>query len=173
MAWGLRSERCGQSRPTAALHATESVPAGTEPGINGNRGSAATLLLRILGSPLTDRQAGLVGGQRADTPRRVPQLVFDSGGDGVVPGDALGRGEILGSGSCGAVRETFFLWVLVAQRCQFLSQRIAASTGRLWLPYAGRPMMVRARNPRAIPPAATAVAAHSMMVSTWMTSVSM
>jgi hypothetical protein len=120
-----------------------------------------------------DRQAGLVGGQRADTPRRVPQLVFDSGGDGVVPGDALGRVEVLGSGSCGAVRGTFFLWVLVAQRCQFLSQRIAASTGRLWLPYAGRPMMVRARNPRAIPPAATAVAAHSMMVSTWMTSVSM
>jgi hypothetical protein len=61
----------------------------------------------------------------------------------------------------------------LAQRCQFFSQRIAAATGRLWLPYGALPMMVRARNPRAIPHAATAAAAHSMMVSTWMTSVSM
>ena len=58
MAWGSRSERCGQSRPTAALHATESVRAGTERGINGNRGSAATLGRRIVGSPQTDAPPG-------------------------------------------------------------------------------------------------------------------
>jgi hypothetical protein len=50
---------------------------------------------------------------------------------------------------------------------------MAAATGRLWLPYGGRPTIVRARNPRAIPHAATTATAHSMMVSTWMTSVSM
>ena len=117
----------------------------------------------------------LVRGQRAGTPRPA-NLSWSPAGAAMAlsPGRASARREVPGSGRCGAVWGTFLVGgSRLAQRCQFFSQRMAAATRRLWLRYGARPVMVRARNPRAIPHVATAATAHSMMVSAWMTSMSM